>query len=419
MKNRIDRTLLILGILVIILLVIGCDLAIKDTVHVNSENALEFSIDVPAPLVSRGINNLLPTSYSVWVKVLNSAGEHLPATNTAYGITELSYASSKWSGTVNLAAAASGTITFYVWAQVDTPVGTEIKGEHTYVGSTNYTTGTGGTITIPTLPVSTEYKIGSAGPAGGIVFYENADYEKDGWRYLEAAPSDFSYTWEGVPIETALYKILDGNVLKKSDNQVMMYNYEWYWGPPDKDSYPLPPSTLNYQTVKKTGSGYSNKQILVADSVSGSTPKLEETPVRPRGNQNIRRDLAKTLSGGKVYVDGVLKTTFLPYTIEGFADWYVPSKDELGWMYSNLKANELGSFAVDEYWSSTETYETGDNPPTANGPYPRLAYEADNTTIKYSFTSEDLHAWIQDFSDGAQSQVWRNHLARVRPVRKF
>jgi hypothetical protein len=37
-----------------------------------------------------------------------------------------------------------------------------------------------------------EYAIGDAGPAGGLIFYINADSATDGWRYLEAAPADQS-----------------------------------------------------------------------------------------------------------------------------------------------------------------------------------------------------------------------------------
>jgi len=36
------------------------------------------------------------------------------------------------------------------------------------------------------------YAIGDTGPAGGFIFYENANYARDGWRYLEAAPFDQS-----------------------------------------------------------------------------------------------------------------------------------------------------------------------------------------------------------------------------------
>jgi hypothetical protein len=45
-----------------------------------------------------------------------------------------------------------------------------------------------------TLPVQIkgDYNIGDTGPAGGFIFYVNPNYESDGWKYLEAATSDFS-----------------------------------------------------------------------------------------------------------------------------------------------------------------------------------------------------------------------------------
>jgi hypothetical protein len=35
-----------------------------------------------------------------------------------------------------------------------------------------------------------EYIIGEKGPAGGIIFYINPNYQNDDWHYLEAAPAD-------------------------------------------------------------------------------------------------------------------------------------------------------------------------------------------------------------------------------------
>lgn len=37
-----------------------------------------------------------------------------------------------------------------------------------------------------------DYKVGDTGPSGGWIFYDNPNYAKDGWRYLEAAPVDQS-----------------------------------------------------------------------------------------------------------------------------------------------------------------------------------------------------------------------------------
>jgi hypothetical protein len=37
-----------------------------------------------------------------------------------------------------------------------------------------------------------EYVLGDVGPAGGLIFYVNPNYARDGWRFLEAAPFDQS-----------------------------------------------------------------------------------------------------------------------------------------------------------------------------------------------------------------------------------
>lgn len=40
--------------------------------------------------------------------------------------------------------------------------------------------------------------------------------------------------------------------------------------------------------------------------------------------------------------------------INGFTGWRLPTKDELSFMYLNLKQKNLGGFSDDSYWSSTE-----------------------------------------------------------------
>jgi len=302
-------------------------------------------------------------------------------------------------------------------------------------------------LTIPTAapnppPNGTTYKIGGSGPNGGIIFYDKGSYGTgaENWRYLEAAPSDFTYSWAGIPIDEGNYHLDTlGNVRTgktppaagfEDVGDIVLSIYDWYWGSPDKDSMTTPPSShVDFGTTKKTGditdvgsSVYKqrNSSILTADGVSGSTPMVEGTAVRPTGKDKMRRDLAKSLSGGNVITTGKTATlSAAPLGSQASTDWYVPSKDELGWMYSNLKANGLGSFADSKYWSSTETYET-DSIPNLSGTYPKLVYDPTNLSLLVSsFTAEDLHAWIQDFSTGTASQVWRNVIARVRPIRRF
>jgi len=69
----------------------------------------------------------------------------------------------------------------------------------------------------------------------------------------------------------------------------------------------------------------------------------------------------------------------------GYADWFLPSKDELNKLYINKAV--IGGFAVDYYWSSSELNE--------------------------------VDAWSQDFSNGVQSHYYKYNTFRVRAVRAF
>ena len=71
-----------------------------------------------------------------------------------------------------------------------------------------------------------------------------------------------------------------------------------------------------------------------------------------------------------------------------YDDWFLPSKDELNLMYTNLKVAGVGGFADNFYWSSSE-------------------YDADC-------------AWLQDINDGGQySGGYKFVPYRVRAVRAF
>ncbi|MDD7885652.1 DUF1566 domain-containing protein [Flavivirga sp. 57AJ16] len=79
--------------------------------------------------------------------------------------------------------------------------------------------------------------------------------------------------------------------------------------------------------------------------------------------------------------------------LNGFTDWYLPSKKELSLMFSNIGRGakppnkEVGNFASDFYWSSTEL---------------------------------DLNfAWAQYFLEGNIFTDLKNHECRVRAVRSF
>jgi len=73
--------------------------------------------------------------------------------------------------------------------------------------------------------------------------------------------------------------------------------------------------------------------------------------------------------------------------IGGFSDWFLPSKDELNLMYTNLKKVGLGGFGESCLWSSSQ----------------------------YNFS----FAWEQSFSDGYQGGIIKFYKYAVRVVRAF
>jgi hypothetical protein len=75
------------------------------------------------------------------------------------------------------------------------------------------------------------------------------------------------------------------------------------------------------------------------------------------------------------------------YSYGGYSDWFLPSKDELALMYTNLKAQELGGFSDTDYWSSSE--------------------------------NDSNYAWKQNFALGSQGTYQKVHERLVRAVRAF
>ena len=75
-------------------------------------------------------------------------------------------------------------------------------------------------------------------------------------------------------------------------------------------------------------------------------------------------------------------------SLNGFTDWFLPSKDELNQMY--IQRATIGNFTTNHYWSSSENYGFG-----VNG------------------------ALFQNFGNGAQASTGKGSNKRVRAIRAF
>jgi len=75
-------------------------------------------------------------------------------------------------------------------------------------------------------------------------------------------------------------------------------------------------------------------------------------------------------------------------SVNGFNDWFLPSSDELGFMYDNLRKNKVGGFSDSFYWSSSQGYRS--------------------------------HSWYQHFANGSRGNSYdRDDSYSVRAVRAF
>jgi len=214
------------------------------------------------------------------------------------------------------------------------------------------------------------YEIGDTGPAGGLIFYDKG-YYSDGWRYLEAAPGQLKLT---------SYRRLtvDEYVNEYGVSEEFAFGYS--------DTFVNGTTTYNLNNCTRTavGEGKNNTRLLIANMGKVAA----EGPDKYDGSTSFYA--AKCCDDLVVSVDGV-----------DYDDWFLPSKDELNMMYTNLKKkNMLGSFRADNsgfysyyYWSSSE-------------------YSDDPTKV-----------WVQKFnSKGTQDTRGRKTLGLgdyVRPVRAF
>jgi len=190
--------------------------------------------------------------------------------------------------------------------------------------------------------------VGDTGPGGGKIFYKATTPFACGptrsatCRYLEAAPANW---------------IAGGDPTRRWANTTHQN------------------TTVNNATSPQTatateiGWGYSNTRAIIL-----------------QGNSDTATSAAALADSHTVTVSGVV-----------YDDWFLPSKDELAQLYSQIAT--VGGFVAGFYWSSSEDSEI--------------------SAWDQSFGGQGS-AWSQLFTDGRQFSVYdKVNPKYVRPVRAF
>lgn len=138
------------------------------------------------------------------------------------------------------------------------------------------------------------YSIGDIGPSGGIIGYDKGEFT-NGWRYIEVAQQDLIIEEWGC---------LNGEV-----------------------------TDADYEEI---GTGYQN---------SAAAANFHSNLV----NYSLNPSVCSSLSNGSVS-----SKTALSLVIDSKNDWFIPSKLELGLVYTNLHLIGLANFENSLYWSSSE-----------------------------------------------------------------
>jgi len=212
-----------------------------------------------------------------------------------------------------------------------------LKAGYTFDGWWTGEGGTGNQITSTNLVFSTADRTLYAkwvftvftGQAGGLVFYENPNYEMDGWRYLEVAPADW-YDW-------AIDSLGSGTGLGDPWCQWGAYGY-------------LVESGIEGNQAIGTGESNTEDIVNYHETLWLRHPEKGDYYTNPTDYHEFNNGTvaAKVCAEYSVEYHGVV-----------YEDWFLPSIDELNKLYINLKLQNLGGFADGNYWSSSNDSNYG------------------------------------------------------------
>ena len=170
--------------------------------------------------------------------------------------------------------------------------------------------------------------IGDTGPAGGYIFYKADTVQTS--TYVDSNGQTVTYTWqylEAAPADASTSDVIFGYYRPSGTNTTVQSNIDTAITQNDH-------STYNGNAA--VGQGRLNTSLLV--KAMGSSAYSSSS-----GSDTTSTYAAKLCDD---------------YTYGGYSDWFLPSMEELRYMYENLYSKSIGTWSI-FYWSSTE--DSGSN----------------------------------------------------------
>jgi hypothetical protein len=110
-----------------------------------------------------------------------------------------------------------------------------------------------------------------------------------------------------------------------------------------------------WQYLEAAPHDIDRKLVAVSEYIGSFKSLMERAVGKGKTNTQIIMREANSKGGGFGWAAQACDSL----VVNGFDDWFLPSRDELHFMYGNLSLQGLGNFSGDWYWSST--FNEGDN----------------------------------------------------------
>ena len=165
--------------------------------------------------------------------------------------------------------------------------------------------------------------IGDTGPAGGYIFYKADSVQTS--TYVDSNGNTVEYQWqylEAAPANAFTSTVVFGYYRPSGTNTTVLSNLDTSI---TKDDH----STYNGNAA--VGQGRLNTSLLV----------------------NAMGSAVYSSSSGTATTATYAAKLCDDYTYGGYSDWFLPSIEELRYMYENLYSKSIGTWSG-VYWSSTE-----------------------------------------------------------------